>query len=1314
MCHGLDLCTLVAQIRSLLSFELHSHHWKPRLIKHLLTALLKWKDWPISAEVASEAMHQLLRLQSYAGGGSSNDERGTCTAMCSAHCNPHKLGPCRKSCRSRCKQELRVKQLLKQLVQKAQAEGHDVQSLFRRHLRNAHRSHHQLAARHSQQASSISEKAQRVSLQVERAHTDHEVLYAKHKAARTYTGRAETPKQPPRFKDAKHEENAGKAREWAEKREVKRLAAEAEVNRRRTSSSGGVHPIALPVVMSMLHKSVTDNSTHPRAYLATGQMPPEGTRASAHSQRRQFSTLDFSWRANRTKAAELTKITDLQMSAVLTSSRHVSHVNPKFATLGRGWSILRSIGRDPSAFFNELHEPSPPAMPLRHPVSAAPPYTTAVVPYNERRKLESENDANSTDACLPMPVMGSGLCLPFPPSKMSFELIPSFLAFENWGITASLSVDMDAHINEFKDEVKDVLNRSKINGTFVANATNITASDIASRIGELLLSIIDNITISGRIVLGSENDITSVLTLDMEGIFYGNTPYSLGTNEIANAPATSFDEDGNPVAAAHALRIQSNRWTPLKAVSFLTVPALDGTAYLTRQGGFVLEVMTEPFNVTVVPGFFELFSMVLEASYESESAADESGSGAPAQEMTGLDVGFESVIRVGGSAGFEANLIGSVDTVKGEANLTLTHLGGWSPLPGELGKYISTPKFEGEVAINVGGVYLDMKASVTMTAPLDLVPGLVRITGIPEDWYDTWAREHNYKEDDPPAGLSILEGSGEAEGPTLSIGYQLETEPPIDSIAPPPKTICDILNPPGQTSIFPAGCTCEPIDTALGSKVTCVGTGVPAIPEISVPEIPISLSAVIAPCGKPNAYFEVATSVELPGSASPEFGVLMNKLLQTPDYSYDADIENGNMDASYAHETNTFTLSMKVSAGKAMAFPFPVYMDPAFAIYVKFIVVAQGNIQEFGLKLSIDVCVQVLGFDMFCGNNLPSCDPLPSVYEIYEGLSATKAICMATGGYINFQDVFFNPPYVLADVAGLSFNGVCELERRRLSVSWNESSTLGTTAHITPPAVPRLFGPHAHVDFFRYGGKNANVHRPALPSSRDPSMALHRRLQGQSNNSTGNMTNETDADNGGMPPVTVGVAGRVIIGSDEGGFRADLTGEVDLQQRAATFTIAHDGGWSPIAALSDILATPAFEGSVAMNVDGVPLAVTASVSLLEPLTLAGGIVEIGAVPCDQKFTGIGRRPVYGDSDCTEAEDPEGACSRRVVVPLACCYMLLTFTCCATACRPDNGNWPHVPTTNATSNVLRDVWPFLDPGQREPARGPERLLRADLH
>ena len=47
-------------------------------------------------------------------------------------------------------------------------------------------------------------------------------------------------------------------------------------------------------------------------------------------------------------------------------------------------------------------------------------------------------------------------------------------------------------------------------------------------------------------------------------------------------------------------------------------------------------------------------------------------------------------------------------------------------------------------------------------------------------------------------------------------------------------------------------------------------------------------------------------------------------------------------------------------------------------------------------------------------------------------------------------------------------------------------------------------------------------------------------------------------------------------------------------------------------------------------------------------------------------------------------------------------------------RADHGDQPHVPSTIAAGDILRDIWALLEPRQRVPIGRKERLLRSDLH
>ena len=99
------------------------------------------------------------------------------------------------------------------------------------------------------------------------------------------------------------------------------------------------------------------------------------------------------------------------------------------------------------------------------------------------------------------------------------------------------------------------------------------------------------------------------------------------------------------------------------------------------------------------------------------------------------------------------------------------------------------------------------------------------------------------------------------------------------------------------------------------------------------------------------------------------------------------------------------------------------------------------------------------------------------------------------------------------------------------------------------------------------------------------------------------------SDNNQSAVVRVSAAGAFLIGG-EGGFSADVKGTLDTGAGSATLFFSHHGGWSPIAALSDYLSTPAFDGYANFGVDGVSLDLGATIRLKQPISLVPGFLTL--------------------------------------------------------------------------------------------------------
>jgi hypothetical protein len=142
---------------------------------------------------------------------------------------------------------------------------------------------------------------------------------------------------------------------------------------------------------------------------------------------------------------------------------------------------------------------------------------------------------------------------------------------------------------------------------------------------------------------------------------------------------------------------------------------------------------------------------------------------------TAFTVDFSGMVIIGGSSGFNASIIGSLDSGAKSADLQFSHGGGWSPLPGELANYFRTPIFEGSLRMNMPSAadpqsltYIDARATATFATPITLSPGKLVLTGLPP--YNTTGpfidlsliketAEHAYTYDVAVAGAVYLSNS---------------------------------------------------------------------------------------------------------------------------------------------------------------------------------------------------------------------------------------------------------------------------------------------------------------------------------------------------------------------------------------------------------------------------------------------------------------------------------------------------------------------------------------------------------------------------
>lgn len=154
----------------------------------------------------------------------------------------------------------------------------------------------------------------------------------------------------------------------------------------------------------------------------------------------------------------------------------------------------------------------------------------------------------------------------------------------------------------------------------------------------------------------------------------------------------------------------------------MSVPELRGTMHIAADGTIIIDAETLPMTAPLIPGnLFTLYDFYVIVGYYS----------GPSSTSTTLLLDVGGDVLIGGPNGFLASVSGALNTGSGEASLTISHAGGWSPLPGALGDLFRTPSINGWVYLNHNGTYLQLGAVAEFTQPIKVLPGVLELTGYP-------------------------------------------------------------------------------------------------------------------------------------------------------------------------------------------------------------------------------------------------------------------------------------------------------------------------------------------------------------------------------------------------------------------------------------------------------------------------------------------------------------------------------------------------------------------------------------------------------
>ena len=244
-------------------------------------------------------------------------------------------------------------------------------------------------------------------------------------------------------------------------------------------------------------------------------------------------------------------------------------------------------------------------------------------------------------------------------------------------------------------------------------------------------------------------------------------------------------------------------WYPLpNLVPELVMSSVSGKAsYVNATGKLKLWVQSDPLAHCPVVFFdevyfLEFFNSTIVADVEPFVPWEVSSTKIPHVKGS-----LFTIANIGGEGGFDATLNGTFDSAARTATLYLSHSGGWSPLPGGFMDWFRTPQFDGKIAFNVSNVYLDVWASTTFLEPIDLIPGVLKISG-------TAGVDYNRLHMGPSLAISMIkrtEHSGdhpEASRPEFVAEFSAAFHIGSGDDAPPPVHAIGRVDSCGESSLF--------------------------------------------------------------------------------------------------------------------------------------------------------------------------------------------------------------------------------------------------------------------------------------------------------------------------------------------------------------------------------------------------------------------------------------------------------------------------------------------------------------------------------
>ena len=652
-------------------------------------------------------------------------------------------------------------------------------------------------------------------------------------------------------------------------------------------------------------------------------------------------------------------------------------------------------------------------------------------------------------------------------------------------------------------------------------------------------------------------------------------------------------------SGSSTLSLQSTAgWVPLSVAPSLQLPALQGAFVLQSTGAFTVHVRHEGVVAAdVVDGMLAFSDVQASLSVHVGSATD-AGSAV-------LDARINGTVQVGGAGGFAAALSGALDMQDGTATMTISHGGGWSPVPQAP---FFTPAFECVADLGVGAYRVSVECNVVYSDPIVILPnGMLEL-------HDASAMIELRQ----PTPLNGVVTPPTAASADLSVAFdgQLQLGGVSFLGALPIINVSGLLSPTG-VSIVLAWTEVEwvPLPTILPSLVVPRLTGnFTMLDGIITPHVthePILLYPVV-----PDLFdltdLQISASIkrfDMSSPGTPAFAIFARAGVQIGGPSPIG--FSAVLSGSFNTQLRTATLTIWHPGGWS-PLPAPlstIFFTPMFECTALIGATVSGVVRRLDLRCDVTYTSPIV-LSAAIDPDLLAVHDASAIIQVTQAHATAPALWSVDfAGSLRLGGVGF-----IGELPPIKVRGLLVSQGMSVVTAWTEEEWVPLPTIMSSLAIPRLMGTITFVDGF----VDAVVtHAPLAQLVLVPDLLTLSDVQVSA-----------DVDGGfsfatGTPVFRVGATAFAQVGGPTG-FTASMSATFNTRLKTADMTITHtcDSAlgtcWSPLpGALQSAFTMPSFTCNAQFGINNVHTALSCEASWSSAVRFLDGMVKIKGLPPDR-------------------------------------------------------------------------------------------------